>query len=79
MLCIADHLADKLRKKAMAASVVSVGIKDRDRIHRGKQCCPPELVLHRRDIYRYAMDLLAELWPEKEGEICGNSFGGTYL
>ncbi len=66
MLCIADHLADKLRKKAMAASVVSVGIKDHDRIHRGKQCCPPELVLHRRDIYRYAMDLLAELWPEKK-------------
>lgn len=65
MLCIADHLADKLRKKSMAASVVAVGVKDRNHIYQGKQCCPLEKVLHRRDIYQYAMNLLAQLWPSK--------------
>ncbi|MEG1822587.1 MAG: DNA polymerase IV [Clostridiales bacterium] len=73
---IAENLSAKLRKQKMTASVISVAVKDGDRNYKSKQRHINEPLLHRRIILKYALPLLAELWPKHGARYVGLSLGG---
>ncbi len=62
-LYIAECLGAKLRQRQLTAGTIYVGVKDRDRVYRGKQQRVAEPLLHRRTIFNYGVELLRQIWP----------------
>lgn len=72
---ITEYLSAKLRRLGFTAGVINVGVKDRDRVYHGKQRRVSQPLLHRRIIFRHAMELLEELWPSEGVRYVGIGLG----